>query len=90
MFKKSIVVISILVCLAIYVAPLTAQEDGVKIIKGIVEEVDKDFSYVVLNGQRMIIDAEIKEFVNFEVGDEVELKTEKVGEDTIVLDYEYI
>ena len=83
----AMVIVLLVSCLA---GSANAQEENIKLIKGVVQEVAADGSYLILNDQKMLIDEEIAEYMNMEAGDEVEVSVEETGQGITIMDFNYI
>ena len=89
MVKKLLIVLMAFALVAGLTGYSIAQGDEGKVLSGTIEEVADDGSYVILDGQKMIIDPELKEYMNMEAGDEVELLIEKTEQGELVVDFDY-
>lgn len=67
-----------------------AQEDDSVLLKGKIEQISEDGSYITIDGQKVLTTKELAEEAYFELGDRVEIKAENSQEGLRVLSYEYI
>ena len=89
MIKRILVIMVIFLLAAGYVGSVSAEED-MSLIKGTVQQVAPDKSYVVLNEEKFLIDAEIAEYMNMEVGDDVEVTVSQKEQGKVIMDFNYI
>ncbi|MBI4846604.1 MAG: hypothetical protein HY810_09100 [Candidatus Omnitrophica bacterium] len=59
-------------------------------IVGIVQEVAEDGTYVIVDGKKVSISEEVKDYNNMEQGDEVELIIEETQNGPVVVDFNYL
>ncbi|MCF7908604.1 MAG: hypothetical protein K9L86_07040 [Candidatus Omnitrophica bacterium] len=67
-----------------------AQEDDSVLLKGKIEQISEDGSYITVGGQKVLTTKELVEEAYFELGDNVEIKAENSQEGLRALSYEYI
>ena len=67
-----------------------AQEDDSVLLKGKIEQISEDGSYITIDGQKVLIAKELVEEAYFELGDNVEIKAENSQEGLRALSYKYI
>jgi len=70
------------ICFALY-----AQS---QLIKGTVDEVSEDGSYIVVDGRRVELSYSVQREASFDVGDKVELNVDFSGSTLEATDYDYI
>jgi hypothetical protein len=90
MIKKISVLLVMVMVLSLLSANVFAQEDDKNMITGTVEEVAEDGSYIILDGQKMMVDSELLEYMNMEAGDEVELVVDETDQGLVVVDFDYL
>lgn len=88
MFKKKIVLcIMLALVLCAQTVYIHAEETT---IQGTVESVAEDGSYVVVNGEQIMISDEIKDYMDMETGDMVEIIVNETDQGKVAVDYNYI
>ncbi|MBU1043300.1 MAG: hypothetical protein KJ915_02745 [Candidatus Omnitrophica bacterium] len=104
MFKRGLIVLSLIAVIGFYGINLaTAQDDSMGMkdvemgitdaemgIKGVVTSVAEDMSSLMINDQTIMIDPELKDYMNIEAGDSVELIVNTVDGKKVVVDFDYI
>lgn len=88
MFKRLVALE--LVLILIFAAASFAQEEDKTIIKGKVETVAEDASYIVVAGTKIATPKEFRDNAFLEVGDKVEISTEKTEAGIKAVDYNYV
>lgn len=66
------------------------QEDEIIIVKGTIEQIADDGSYIVVDGKKLITSQELIDEAYFAAGDPVEIKASGSPEGLRLLSYEYI
>lgn len=66
-----------------------AQEDNLVLLKGKIEQIFEDGSYIIVDGQKVLTTKELVEEAYFELGDKVEIKAENTPEGLRILNYKY-
>ncbi|MBU1086109.1 MAG: hypothetical protein KKD05_01165 [Candidatus Omnitrophica bacterium] len=91
MFKRILIVLSFIAVIGFYGINLaTAQEDMEISVKGVVSQVAEDMSSLVINNETIMIDPELKDYMNIEAGDSVELIVNTVDGKKVIVDFDYI
>lgn len=97
MVKKIMVVLSLIAIIGfcginITVAQdmATTQQDEEITVKGVVTSISEDGSSLVLNEETLTIDPDLREYINVEAGDSVELIVKMVDGKKVVIDFDYI
>ena len=66
--------------------PALAQQ---KTIKGVIENVSEDGNYIVIGGEKIMVDPEMFQEALFTTGDELEATVEKTDQGEKLIDYSY-
>lgn len=66
-----------------------AQENKTTIVKGTIEQIAEDSSYIVVSGKKIITTKELVEEAYFEIGDQVEIRAENSPQGLRLVSYEY-
>ncbi|MFH1062857.1 MAG: hypothetical protein V1747_08275 [Candidatus Omnitrophota bacterium] len=69
---------------------LTDTEAAEATIKGVISEVAEDGSTLVINNETLTIDQELRDYMNIEAGDSVELTVKTVDGKKVVVDFDYV
>jgi hypothetical protein len=59
-------------------------------VKGAITQVAEDGSSLVINGETLAIDPDLKDYMNIEAGDNVELVVKTVDGKKVVTDFDYV
>jgi len=90
MIKRFLAVAGIVACIVFCAHFLSAEEETANTLKGTVQEVAEDGSYIVINDEKMMIGDGLLGYTNMEAGDEVELVLEEIDQQKVVVDFDYI
>lgn len=97
MVKKIMVVLSLIAIIGfcgINIAAAqdmaTTQQDEEITVKGVVTLISEDGSSLVINEETLSIDPDLREYINVEAGDSVELIVKMVDGKKVVIDFDYI
>lgn len=67
-----------------------AQNEKEEIVKGTIQEISKDGSYIVVDGKKIVTTKEFLEESYLEVGDNVEITAQMTKNGLEALDYKYL
>jgi len=88
---RKVIQISLLFLFAIcFTGYIYAQEAGDEIVKGVIEEVAQDGSYIIVNKQKINTAKDFVDEAYFEVGDKVKIEVKSSAQGLEAVDYEYI
>ncbi|MFH1093086.1 MAG: hypothetical protein V1739_02890 [Candidatus Omnitrophota bacterium] len=90
MFKRIKLLAGLVICMMVFVNIVAAQEQTETMLKGKVTQVAEDGSYILINEAKLMIGEGVKDYMDIEAGDEVEVTIEEVDGVKTVVDYEYV
>ncbi|MCG2712518.1 MAG: hypothetical protein L6416_09385, partial [Candidatus Omnitrophica bacterium] len=90
MFKRFRLLAVLVLFMMICSNAAVAQEQTETILKGKVAQVAEDGSYIFIDETKLMISEDMKDYMNMEAGDEVEVTIEEVDGVKTVIEYEYV
>lgn len=89
MYRKILIFSLVIMCSLSGFAFAPAEEEAQRTVSGVIQQIDPDGGYIVVDGEKIITSREFVEEAYFEVGDDVTIFTEETKDGPKAVDYEY-